>query len=130
MLVSTESGSSTSKRVPIPAVVMRPIPPDQSVYQRFPSDPTVMPKGVAAVVPLGAVNSDTMPSVVLLPLLPTGIPVNQRLPSGPLVMIEGVVNFDGSAYSVTAPEGVIFPTFPPMFSVNQRFPSGPDVMAE
>ena len=89
-----------------------------------------MLNGVAAAVPLGAMNSETAPAVVILPIFPTCISVNQRFPSGPFVIIDGAVRFDASEYSVITPVGVIFPTFPLIFSVNQTLPSGPEVIAE
>src|SRR5579864_4901691 len=108
-----------------------------TVNQRLPSGPAVIPPGALSAVDKG--NSVMIPAGVIRPILPIPGSENQRLPSGPAVISlgwssgaalspvdwlldEGVVN------SVTVPVGVIRPILCPCCSANQRLPSGPTVI--
>ena len=61
--------------------------PPNSVNQRFPSGPLVMPSGALPAV--GSVNSVITPAGVIRPMRSPPRSVNQRFPSGPLVMPDG-----------------------------------------
>ena len=102
--------------------------PRDSVNQRFPSGPTVIPLGRdPAVNPPKWV---TVPSIVIRPILSMPGSVNHIAPSGPAMMPAGSA-FSGSAYSVTAPPElpvVIAPIMSVVGSTNQTRPSGPGVI--
>src|SRR6266581_341096 len=89
--------------VTTPAGVMRPMLfPLNSVNQRLPSGPAVMPKGLLS--PVGMENSPvTTPAGVMRPILFPEYSVNQRLPSGPAVMPRGKVEAVGMGNSVMVP---------------------------
>src|SRR2546426_10804076 len=78
-----------------PVGVIRPtLLPQDSVNQRLPSGPAVMPSGL--LLPLGGQlrlggrgNSVITPAGVIRPILLPLSSVNQRLPSGPAVMLAG-----------------------------------------
>ena len=87
--------------VKTPEVVTLPTFPTDSVNQRLPSGPAVMPSPVE----LGARYLVKTPEVVTLTTLPF-CSVNQRFPSGPAVMpngVEGILLFSGMMYSVMSP---------------------------
>src|SRR6516225_2244627 len=75
--------------------------PVNSVNQRSPSGPAVMPKGPLPTVGIG--NSVTTPAVVMRPILLPTISANQRLPSCPAVINSGEPSAVGTENSVTTP---------------------------
>src|SRR6266568_3243481 len=84
---------------------MRPmLLPPNSVNQRAPSGPAVMPAG--SLLAVGTANSVTTPAVVMRPILSadTADSVNQRAPSGPAVMPTGLLLAVGTANSRILPE--------------------------
>src|SRR5713101_8651302 len=99
--------------------------PENSVNQRLPSGPVVMPNGLLLAV--GMKNSVTAPAVVMRPILLASYSVNQRFPSGPAAMSKlRVVESKGN--SVTTPAMEIRPILLALDWLNQRLPSGPVVM--
>lgn len=79
----------TANSVTTPAVVMRPMRrPLVSVYQRLPSAPATIERGLLPGV-MPAENSVTTPAGVMRPIRPASYSANQRLPSGPAVMPSG-----------------------------------------
>src|SRR5690349_19826296 len=92
MLKGPAYGVGTANSETDPPMVIRPIllaVPANSVNQRLPSGPVVMPTGLAMAV--GMENSVMVPFGVLRPILLALLQysVNQRLPSGPSVMPYG-----------------------------------------
>src|SRR3989454_1552325 len=106
-----------------PVGVIRPtLLPQDSVNQRLPSGPAVMPSGL--LLPLGGQlrlggrgNSVITPAGVIRPILLPLSSVNQRLPSGPAVMLSGPlsgVGLGSGGSSGNTPGGGPPPTpFPP-----------------
>jgi hypothetical protein len=81
--------------------------PVNSVNQRLPSGPAVMPKGLLLAV--GTVNSVTVPLVVIRPILLLLSSVNHNFPSGPVAMLTGSLLAVRPVNSVTVPLVVICP---------------------
>src|SRR2546422_8762662 len=95
-----------------PVGVIRPtLLPQDSVNQRLPSGPAVMPSGL--LLPLGGQlrlggrgNSVITPAGGIRPILLPLSSVNQRLPSGPAVMLSGPptgVGLGGGGEFVSSP---------------------------
>jgi hypothetical protein len=98
--------------VTTPSVVIRPMwpSPNCSVNQRLPSGPAVMEVRRASG-PMPALNSVTVPSGVIRPMVLFGDSVNQTLPSGPAVMPSTLPPALMPAPNmVMAPSGVMRPT--------------------
>src|SRR5260370_32809946 len=111
--------------------------PINSVNQRLPAGPVVMPAGPQPVgyaqVPIRW-NSVMLPLGVMRPIRFPSNSVNQRLPSGPAVMPTGSQppespQFVGRGNSVMLPAGVLRPIWFTASSVYHRLPSGPVVMS-
>src|SRR2546430_1940861 len=111
-------GVATANSVMSPVGVIRPtLLPQDSVNQRLPSGPAVMPSGL--LLPLGGQlrlggrgNSVITPAGVSRPKLLPPFSVNQRLPSGPTVMLSGPlsdVGLESGGNSVITPAGVTRP---------------------
>src|SRR3954452_11541839 len=95
-----------------PEVVIRPILLlSDSVNQRAPSFPSVIPSANCPVFPLASIgNSVMLPLVSIRPILPTNCSVNQSaLSEGTEVMPQGAEPRVGVLNSVIAPDGLILP---------------------
>src|SRR4051794_27238136 len=130
MLVGPLLPLGRGNSVTTPEVVIRPILLlSDSVNQRAPSFPSVIPSGNCPVFPLASIgNSLILPLVSIRPILPPNCSVNHSaLSAGTDVMPQGAEPEVGVLNSVIVPEGVILPILLAVaeLSVNQRFPSGP-----
>ncbi len=81
--------------------------PPNSLNQRFPSGPFVIPEG--SLPALGSGYSVMTPAGVMRPIRFPKYSVNQRLPSGPFVIPMGPLSAVGIGYSVMTPAGVMRP---------------------